>query len=236
MKTIPFRKIIPAVLATVMLASMTACGDDDPTPGGTVYPSVVNMVTLSEYVPSGGMVFTFRKGEVTPVITLTTPLRFDTAHVHQGDRLMIGYNIPDARPDSISGPIELINYRTIFNGAVVAASQTVVSTYPAAPVSQLQVWRTGNYLNAMGMIPYYGNPLPVLQLYADEASAKDGSINMYVTLDKLETPPAQQIDTYSSFDLCPFLEAHPGISTLRVYYTGCQGTPVIFSNVYPLPE
>lgn len=225
-----------ALMAIVLMAPLTACDEDDPGGGGSAFPSVVNMVTLKEYVPSGGMVFTFRKGPATPLITLTTPLRFDTAQVRQGNRLLIGYNIPDARPDSVSGPIDLINYRTIHNGTVKEATQTIISTYNAAPLAQAQVWRTGNYINASGMIPYYGSPLPVIELYAHEASEADGAIDMYLTLDKIETPPAQQVDSYSSIDIRPFLEAHPEVNTLRIFYTGCQGRPVVFTGVYPLPE
>ncbi|MCM1028747.1 MAG: hypothetical protein NC342_00060 [Pseudoflavonifractor sp.] len=226
--------LAPLLLIGLLVPTLTSCDDNDD-PNNVVIPTVMNIVTLKRYLPEGGMEFTFRTGAATPLVTLTTPLRIDTSVVKMGQRVLIGYNIPDNRPDSVSGPIDLISARKVFNDTIMPATQKVVESYAVAPVGQLQAWRTGNFINAMGLVPYYGT-VPNLVMYADEASISGDAIDMYITLNDPDTPPAQRIDTYSSFDIRRFIATHSDIHTFRIYYPGCQGEPLIISGIYPLHE
>lgn len=218
-------------LTAIAAATLTAC-DDEPSQE-VANPTNLTLVTLSQYT-SSGMVMTYRTGETTPLISLTTPLRFDTAQIKLHDRVIIGYDIPDGRPANTDGPITLLSYRTVYNDTIRPATRDILANWSIAPVSQTQVWRTGNYINAVAYVPLV-QPMQYLTLWADEATIENGECTMYLTLSNPMTEPAQRADVYSSFNIKPFLRRHPDVTTFKINVASAYGEPLVtFSDVHIL--
>lgn len=235
MKKFDFKRLLlPVVALAMMLPVLTACSSSDD-PGNSSFPTSLRMVTLRQYLPSGGMVFTYRTGAVTPLITLTSSVSFDTAAVRPGQRVIIGFNTLDARPDTVSGPIDLKVYRTVYNDTVISATPQVKESWSAAMVGSTQVWRTGNFINIGANIPY-NSPLVPMALYADEDNINAGICNMYATLKNINAAPGQLVEAYSSINIVSFLRKHPEVHTFVIHMAGNVDYPVTIDNISILPE
>lgn len=226
---------LPMTIVAAMLATgLTSCNSDDP--GDNGMPSKYSLVTLKSNTPGMGTIFTFRTGETTPLITLTSSLNLDTAYrVRVGDRLVIGYDVPDGRPEDMSGPINLMNFRKVYNDTIRTATPNIISNWNMAQVSNTQVWRTGNYINAYCYLPVL-TPAVNLCLYADLASIENGSVNMYLTLSNPNANPGQISDCYSSYHIGDFLHKHPEVHTFVINVAGSGTDPrITMSNISYLP-
>lgn len=235
MKNSSWKKFfLPAVMILGLLSSsLTSCNSDVEDSD----PLVFNLVTLKSVSTTGGMTFTYRTGETTPLLTLTTPLTFSTEYgIKTGDRVVIGYTVPEGRPSDEGGPINLLNFRLVYNDTVKTATQEVINSWMAAQVNNTQVWRTGNYINAYSLIPVV-TPNVYMQLFADPASINNGSMDLYLTLSNISTSPTQQGECYSSYNLGNFFVKYPDVHTLKVHVAGAYGgsSEVIFKDVHYLP-
>jgi len=234
MKRFDFKRLLLPIAALAMLLPvLTACNSNDPI-NNDEFPSSLRLVTLKQYLSSGGMVFTYRTGAVTPLITLTSSVSFDTAAVRAGQRVIIGFNTTDGRPDTISGPIDLKVYRTVYNDTIIKADPQVLQSWSAAMVSGTQVWRTGNYINIGAAVPL-NSPLVPMALYADEETINAGVCQLYATLKNINAGPAQLVEAYSSINIANFLRKHPEVHTFVVHMAGDPDNPVTISDVSLLP-
>lgn len=234
MKLFDFKRLLlPIAAFAVMLSSLTGCNSSDE-PGNGSFPTSLQMVTLRQYNPSGGMTFTFRTGATTPLITLTSSLRFDTAAIKAGDRVIIGYDTPDARPDTVSGPIDLKLYRIVYNDTVINATPQIISSWSTAYVSGTQVWRTGNYINIGANIPY-NTPLVPMVLYADTENINRGECHMYATLRNINSTPAQPVEAFSSINIASFLVKHPEVHTFVIHAAGTTN-PITITDISLLED
>lgn len=235
MKT-SFRKI-SLLLATVITGAMSlflsSCNSSDDIDDRIM---LYNLVTLEQMSTSGGMTFTFRTGETTPLITLTSSLSFAESYgIKTGDRVMIGYYLPEGQAADASGPIDLINFRMVYNDTVRTATENILSTWQTAQMSNTQVWRTGNFINAYSVIPVT-SPAVNICLYADPESISNGEMDLYLTLDNRSVSPSQQGECYASYNLRRFFMKYPDVHTLNIHMAGPANMgEVTFRDVYYLP-
>lgn len=223
------------VAATAMLGTgLTSCNSDEPSNSGL--PQYFNIVTLKSASTTSGMTFTYRSGATTPLITLTTNLVFpDEYGIKPGKRVLIGYNLPAGQSEEMSGPIELINFRQVYNDTVRTATPQVVAGWMAAPMQSTQVWRTGNYINAYSIIP--ASNTNTIHLYADPTTIRDGVAQMYLTLNNISATPMEQVDLYASYHLGSFLTKYPDVHTLVIHVCGAydQQSEVTLRDIHLLP-
>lgn len=220
------------IAAAVIGTALTSCNDNSEIETDQLIYNIVTVKTAG----TSGMTFTFRTGETTPLLTLTSTMAYNQAFgFKEGQRVLIGYTIPTGSSAEESGPIDILNYRLVYNDTIRTATPNIVSSYLAAEMSNAQIWRTGNYLNAYAEIPVT-TPAVNLCLYADPESIKDGEVDMYLTLDNRNVSPSQRAGCYASYPITSFLNKHPDVHTFKVHVAGAfNQSKVDFNNVYFLP-
>lgn len=222
------RRAMAAIAVTVMaMTVLTACDDDNY--DNVSLPEYSVMATLESNRQGAGSVFTYRTGETTPLVTVTSKIVLDTAyHVSTGDRLVIYFNTEDDRSMEQSGPIDLRMITLVANDTIRPATPVIISSWSAAPVSGTQVCRRGNYIDAWAYVAMNQQKPRYLRLFVDEASIADGKADMYLTLADPNTAPGQSALLYSSFHIEKFLRAHPEVTTFRIHVAGAQSVnPVV---------
>ncbi len=234
MKT-SFRKIsllLATIISGVTSLFMTSCNSNDDFDDRVM---LYNMVTVDQ-MSGTGMSFSFRTGETTPLINLTSSLSLGDAYgIKVGDRIMIGYYLPEGQAPDASGPIDLINFRLVYNDRVRTLTDNILSTWQGAQMYNTQVWRTGNYINAFSVIPV-ASPAVNICLYADPASINNGSMDLYLTLDNRNISPSQQGECYASYNLRTFFIKYPDVHTLNIHMAGPYDKgDVTFRDVYFIP-
>lgn len=229
------RMFIPLAVAIVTLASsLTACNSDST--DGPDLPAYSNIVTVRSIVPGMGSTFTYRAGETTPIITLTsTYTQFnEQLGIKEGKRMLIYYNLPEGRQPNTDGPIDLQIYGAVYNDTIRTATPEIINSWGAASMQQTQVWRTGNYINAFSIMPLVNDVK--LCLYADLESINGESVDLYLTLNNNTLTPSQVSGQYASYHLADFLIKHPEITNFNIHLAGGDGhNAVTISNVHYLP-
>lgn len=227
--------LLAAIIVGAMSVGFASCNSsDDPDNPATIF----NIVTVKSNNTLSGSIFTFRVGETTPLITLTSTQAFNESYgVNPGDRIMIGYTLPAGQAADQSGPIDLISFMKVYNDTVCTATPEILNTWAAAGIYNTDIWRTGNYLNAYCVGPYNTSTPTHLCLYADTASIANGQVTMYLTLNDRNAAPTQQVDMYSSINLQKFFAKYPDVHTITVNVANPYNKPqVTFNDVYPLPD
>lgn len=224
----PFRIMRGAALSLAVtamaLTMLTSCNDDDYS--NVSQPAYSVMATLKSN--GQGSVYTYRTGETTPLVTVTSKITLDTAyHVSPGDRLVIYFDIEGDRTIEDNGPIDLRMITRVFNDTIRNATPEIISSWSAAPVSGTQLCRRGNYIDAWAFVPVPQQQPRYLHLFVDEASIADGRADMYLTLSEPNFAPGQSALVYSSFHLEKFLRAHPDVTTFRIHVAGAQSVDPI---------
>ncbi|MDE6587323.1 MAG: hypothetical protein K2K40_03180 [Paramuribaculum sp.] len=228
-----FRIVRSAVVALAVaipaLAILTSC--DDTEYESVSLPAYSIIATLDSNRQGAGSVFTYRTGETTPLVTVTSKIMLDTAyHVSVGDRLVIYFNTEDNRSIEQSGPIDLRMITRVYNDTIRPATSTIISSWKSAPVSGTQVCRRGNYIDVWAYLPLMQQQ-QYLRLYVDENSIAGGKADMYLTLDNPNLAPGQSALFYSSFHIEEFLRAHPDVNSFHISVAGAQSVnPVVELN------
>ena len=154
-------KTLPILLLTIFAFALSSCNDDNhkSLPDGTMF----DIVTLVENNDKGS-VFEFRKDGDSPLITLTSERKLDEKEVKVGQRIMIAY-VPLSGVSYVSGSIDLIAYRSVFNGNIVIDK---VSDWKLTHEQRVTfINRSGNYINVSAEI-YVQNEPKVYNLVLDE--------------------------------------------------------------------
>ena len=156
-------KTLPILLLTIFAFALSSCNDDNhkSLPDGTMF----DIVTLVENNDKGS-VFEFRKDGDSPLITLTSERKLDEKEVKVGQRIMIAY-VPLSGVSYVSGSIDLIAYRSVFNGNIVIGKASDWNNFGTYEQRVTFINRSGNYINVSAEI-YVQNEPKVYNLVLDE--------------------------------------------------------------------
>lgn len=193
-------KMIWAAFAAIALAVLPACNSDKKggdAPGQETY---FDMVTLYAQTDQG-CTLKFQQSQNSPVITYTSTQKFDPAVVKVGQRVVIAYRMPDGTKPYVSGPIDLIGFKTVINGG-----------YKVMPIAEIQaqgaldgmdiysMWLTGDYLN-IHSAAYIMDAPQTYELVAEKATLQTDMPVLWVIFKTGNEADATKKDLYASFDI-----------------------------------
>ncbi len=203
-----------ALLGTFVALSVTSCNEDS----GNTFPdeTLYDIVTLVENNDSGS-VFEFRKDGDSPVITLTSTRKLSD-EVKVGERLMIAY-IPLSGVSYVSGSIELVGYRSVYNGPIVIGKSSDWKAFRTYDQRLTWINRSGNYLNVSAEIYILSQPR-TYELVLDETTLNDEYPVAYIVFEPDTNGDGTMHTGYASWD----------ISSVWALGT-CKGLKVRLSNL-----
>lgn len=181
------------LLAVILLLPMLwACGKDEEFDYGDFLTEFVTYEGQEE----GYACFTFRSRDDAPVQTLLGAVELPDG-VEPGARLVLRYTVlqelePGKKLIRVDGcsTIILMSLGLTAN----AAGQ------PSDEITVESLWRSGDYINLSGWVPYSGQKFG-LALLADKEKAGEETVDLYMVYDLLEHKPMFERRIYASFDI-----------------------------------
>lgn len=139
-------KLSKLLFATVCSFALFSCNEDTPD-NGVQKEIYTDIVTLTKNEP-GDVVFTFRKLDDSPTITLKSATQLDTKLYSVGNRLVMSY-LPLSETHYLSDDISVYGVATAIGAGdpVQVVSPSGYSGWLSSYVNINSIWRTGDYLN-----------------------------------------------------------------------------------------
>ena len=198
-------------LPALMLIILAAVSCSRPGIDADVAMDYAEIVTY-EGMRDGKSVFTFRKVDDSPLITLTSRQTFDE-DIAPGTRMLIGYTNSTNEP-FVSGPVDLYMARRITQSAAVTTWEDVYDLWDIDPVWLNSMWRSGEYINLRVRLTYTTEPR-LFALVLEPRTAQTEWPTFYVAHVMTEYPDYHDREYYASFDISEF-RAKEGIKGVRV--------------------
>lgn len=176
-------KLTALMLALAFVVGLTSCDNNDG-PARTTYLNFMTLVSTGQH--GSTLEMTTIEGKTVMFTCTGNFAQSATAAVTPGQRVLVLYEYPDNRELNTSGPINVLAYSTVINGAVEwgPANQRTLDVRTQA------LTITGNYLNFEGMAMYFQEP-GKMRLIADETTANDSKPVVYLLYES-DNDTAQQ--------------------------------------------
>lgn len=195
----------------LMLVMLSAAACSRPGIDGEVAMDFVEIVTYQGY-SNGNSVFTFRKVDDSPLITLTSPVKLGD-DMAVGTRLLIGYT--NATNEAYaSGPVELYAAHRITQGVAATEWEKIYDFWDIDPLWLSSMWRSGEYINMRVRLTYTSEPR-LFGLVLEPTTASTRWPTFYVAHIMAEATDYHDREYYASFDISDFL-GKPGVKGVRV--------------------
>lgn len=178
---------------------MTSCNSSSHENGGFTGTIYMDYVTLASDTEQGST-FTMHKGANTPLITYVTNQRIETGMVKVGERCVLAYYYPDARPEYTSGTITIQAYQKCINGGITEGTAEDTNNFKSDHVQCSALWITGNYLN-FSIKGLYGNSPKTFKLVADETTMDSTMPTVYLIYETDNQVAGAWKDIYASLDI-----------------------------------
>lgn len=198
-------------LPALLLLMLAAVSCSRPGIDAEVAMDYVEIATY-EGVSNGNSVFTFRKVDDSPLITLTSPVTFDS-DIAPGTRMLIGYTNATNEPYA-SGPVDLYMARRITQSAAVTKWEEIYNHWDIDPLWLSSMWRSGDYINLRVRLTYTDQPR-LFALVLEPRTADTEWPSFYVAHIMAEASDYHDREYYASFDISDF-RGRQGVKGVRV--------------------
>jgi len=190
-------------LAAALTAALltTACINED-TVDGPVAMTLTDVVTFEGNTSAdAGAVFTFRKADDSPLITLTADAAVNNERVSPGTRLLVSYT-PASGHAYTSGDVTLRGWQMINNGSVTTGDIQDYPEWNRDKVYLYSIWRDGTYINFHARMVYSTTPR-TFRFMAAEATLDNTYPEIYLLHQLPEPTTSHDRHYYASFDIAP---------------------------------
>ncbi len=197
--TTKIRTLMLALITLFGAATFTSCSDDN---DGPDFPSntLYDIVTF-ESSNESGTTFTLQKDGDSPLITYHSSRQLSTDdNVKAGARLLIAYTIPDSRQAYTSGEINLLGYRSVYNGDIIVGESDDYASFLTQDQRITYLTRTGKYIN-VGAEIYVLNAPKTYQLVVDKATLGEAYPTAYIIFISDTTADGTIHQGYGSWDI-----------------------------------
>lgn len=160
----------------------------------------VEIVTYEGF-SNGNSVFTFRKVDDSPLITLTSPTALGD-DIAPGSRMLIGYTNATNDPFA-SGPIDLYMARRITQSTAVTKWDDIYNHWDIDPVWLSSIWRSGDYINLRVRLTYTDQPR-LFALVLEPSTAETEWPTFYLAHIMAESTDYHDREYYASFSIRDF--------------------------------
>lgn len=193
----------------VVSAALAGCGRD-----GVDGPVDMDFTEIATYEGNrdGHAVFTFRKVDDSPLVTLTASSAMP-GELEQGTRVLINYTIPGNQPYT-SGSISLRGAARITQSPVIMDDPEVLRLWGIDPLWLYSMWRSGDYINLLVRLTYTSEPR-VFGLVLDPSTSSMEYPMLYVAHIISEEVDYHDREYYASFDISA-VRSMPGVKGVRI--------------------
>lgn len=209
-----FLKTIMAATVAAVTLFATSCNNDDNTiPAGKSYIDFVTVRSAS----SNGAVFTFRKENDSPLVTLTTGQSFAQSGIKEGERIVINY-APESGEQYASGPVTV--YQAVATegkgGAPAEKTASETRNWASDRVSMALVQRSGEYINLIFRASTMGDPKECA-VYVDAETIGTETPHLHLIFEAANAAMGNEYYFYSSYSIAELWNA-PTTKSVRIYY------------------
>lgn len=203
----------PGCLSLLMLALVSVCVAGCG-PGGVDGPVDMDFTEIATFEGNrdGHAVFTFRKVDDSPLITLTAGSALST-EAEPGTRMLINYTIPGNQP-YVSGEVTLRGAARITQSPVMMDHPDVLKLWGIDPLWLYSMWRSGDYINLRVRLTYTAEPR-VFGLVLDPETKNSEFPMLYVAHIISTDVDYHDREYYASFDISQ-LRSLPGIKGVKI--------------------
>lgn len=208
------KSLIATIVASAAILLTASCSkNDDPTPGGDSYLTVV---TLDQNNVSG-VVMSFCPANDDPDVVLTADTQLDSRLFAVGSRIYVQY-APLSGDPLKSGPVNLIGVSTVEGAGAkpTPAPTSVVTEYATDAVTVTNLMRAGRYIN-MSFIAATLNQPKVCMLYVDEATLGQAIPELYFVFEGDGGFNAQNYTFIGSWNIGD-IWSRPEVEGIRIFY------------------
>ena len=176
------KNFLLSLIAVATAFSFTSCNSDgpnDPSKPDNNRPVFTDIVTVSA-INTNSTVFTFRKIDDSPLVTLTVNQAANTANVKVGDRLAISY-YSDKNQQYVDAGITVLGISsTAGNGENIPVGKAIDnSNWFTSTISRPVLQRSGEYVNVQFFSDMYPTSVK-LRMVLDENTVHDSFPNAYI--------------------------------------------------------
>ena len=209
---------------TMCVGAVACSSDDDKYNDRIMYSSIVTIASSGE---GEGTVFTFRRYDDSPLITLTAPDR-NVAKEHIGERALL-YYYPESGDPYASGPITIRSLGAInCDTAIIRPISRYAWDKDAVFLNA--IWRTGGYINLRMRADYSDKPR-YFGLVVDSLTMTDPWPEAYLLHNLDGAPPNYLRESYASFDISKVWN-QPGCKGLRIHVNDTNRP----ADIYEFPK
>lgn len=184
-------------LCKILLALLPfACGCDEPA-GYDYGDYLVEFVTF-EGERDGMPCFTFQSRDDSPEQTLLSESGLDK-DIMEGQRCLLQYTVLSDLPDRAK-LIRVDYVSPIISDVARQASPSAIETLSDTPIDVVSLWRSGNFINLSGWVPYTGSRFGLL-FVVDESTLDANTVVARIVYDVMGATPTFERRVYASFDI-----------------------------------
>lgn len=184
-------------LCKILLALLPfAWGCDEPA-GYDYGDYLVEFVTF-EGVRDGSPCFTFQSRDDSPEQTLLSESGLDK-YIMEGQRCLLQYTVLSDLPDRTK-LIRVDYVSPIISDVARQASSSAIETLPDTPIDVVSLWRSGNFINLSGWVPYTGSRFGLF-FVVDESTLDANTVVARIVYDVMGATPMFERRVYASFDI-----------------------------------
>lgn len=205
-------------LAASALA-MGACNSGGDT--ATVY--YTDIVTLDASSASGS-VMTYQDKNDSPLVTLTTSTPLSEKQV--GKRIVIVYSPIGTLEHGVSGSIDLVNAGMTFGGGAAPLDAVVdtLDNWKSDPVTYMQAYRSGKYLNMAMILPTSAMP-EKLRCYLDVTTLGNEYPELHMVYKIQPGYESDAANFFASYDISSIWN-RPGVKGFKLLFEGTTSSSV----------
>lgn len=225
------KNFLLSLIAVATAFSFTGCNSDspfNPDDPGNNRPVFTDIVTVSE-INTNSTVFTFRKIDDSPLVTLTVDQAANTENVKIGDRLAISY-YSEADEQYVSSDIKVLGITsTAGNGKDIPVGTAINNNnWQSSTISRPIIQRSGEYVNVQ-FFSYMHPDTSKLKLVIDEDTMHDSYPTAYVLFSGSYVQTPLSYVYFMSYSLDE-LWNDPDIQGLNIIYQMNEGAKTYTLN------
>lgn len=180
----------------------------------------IDFVTVRSAASNGG-VFTFRKENDSPLITLTSVQNFAQSIMKEGDRIVINY-APESGEQYVSGPVTIYQAVSTEGKGAAPVEKTASETHNWASdrVSMALAERSGEYINLIFTASTVADPKECA-VYVDAETVGTATPHLHLVFEAGNASMGKDYYFYASYSIAD-LWNDPATKSIRLYYPDPQ--------------
>lgn len=187
------RRLRIILLLAAVVPMLAACGDEP-----RDYGDFLTDIVTYEGSADGVARFSFQTRDDLPLQRLVANVAV-SENVEPGQRCLLRYTVLDGQADG-SRRVRADGFATIPTDAARKAPHEDMSAFPETDISVTSLWRSGQYVNLNGWLPYTGKKYQ-LMLVADEHQLGEECIEARIVYNTMGEQTMFDRRVYASFDI-----------------------------------